>query len=429
MSLATDRSLSETKWPHSYPNTYSRKYSYRFRSQTIYATLSIQRVTPLSLQKQSPVELGKRATSVISNPVVYAVTETMNVFGPGSLLLMIAVIGILTSTVANACTRAVYQGPNGRTLTGRTMDWKLEWDGNMWIMPQGVERNGLAGERSVEWTAKYGSVIVSGYEVATADGLNEAGLMANAQWLTTAVYPEDDGETPRLSISLWAQYFLDNYATVAEAVEHVRANPFDVVTGEVPGQPGRLTTMHLSISDASGDSAIFEYVEGYLQIHHDRTYQVMTNEPVFSDQLAIDRYWSRVDRLVFLPGTSRAEDRFTRASFLINAVDQIDDTRLAAAAVFSVMRNVSAPFGVSIDGQPNLSTTRWRVVADQKAMLYYFESVVSPNIFWVDLNNVDFSAAAGVRKLDLGPQQQNLFSGDVSGEFVAAEPFAFEAAE
>ncbi len=155
----------------------------------------------------------------------------------------------------------------------------------------------------------------------------------------------------------------------------------------------------------------------------------MTNEPVFSDQLAIDRYWSRVDRLVFLPGTSRAEDRFTRASFLINAVDQIDDTRLAAAAVFSVMRNVSAPFGVSIDGQPNLSTTRWRVVADQKAMLYYFESVVSPNIFWVDLNNVDFSAAAGVRKLDLGPQQQNLFSGDVSGEFVAAEPFAFEAAE
>ncbi len=354
----------------------------------------------------------------------------MNLFSfRGGLVFGLLASLLLNTSAVNACTRAVYQGPNGRTLTGRNMDWKLEWDGNMWILPQGVERNGLAGERSVEWTAKYGSVIVSGYEVATTDGLNEAGLMANAQWLTTAVYPEDDGETPRLSISLWAQYFLDNFATVEEAVASVRANPFDVVTGEVPGQPGRLTTMHLSISDASGDSAIFEYVDGELEIHHDRTYQVMTNEPVFTDQLAISRYWSRVDNLVFLPGTSRAEDRFTRASFLINAVDQVDDTRLAAAAVFSVMRNASAPFGVSIDDQPNLSTTRWRVVADHKAMLYYFESVVSPNIFWVDLNNVDFSAAAGIRTLDLGPQQQNLFSGDASGEFVTAEPFAFEAAE
>ncbi|MBF2076822.1 MAG: linear amide C-N hydrolase [Synechococcales cyanobacterium C42_A2020_086] len=330
---------------------------------------------------------------------------------------------------AEACTRAVYHGPEGRILTGRSMDWKLDWDGNMWILPRGVERNGLAGPRSVNWTSKYGSVVVTGYEVATSDGLNEAGLMVNALWMTQSVYPEDDGRTPRLSLSIWPQYFLDNFATVAEAVEHVRANPIHVVTGEVPDQPGRLATTHLSLSDASGDSAILEWINGELRIHHGRQYQVMTNEPIFEDQLAITQYWSRVDGLTFLPGTSRAEDRFARASFLINAVDKFDDARLAAAAVFSVIRNVSAPYGVSIDDQPNLSTTRWRVVADHKDLLYYFESVVSPNVFWVDLKNVDFSPAAGVRKLDLGPRQQNLFSGDVSGRFVVTEPFSFMPAE
>lgn len=344
-------------------------------------------------------------------------------------LVLASSVMLSAATPADACTRAVYLGPNGRVLTGRSMDWKLDWDGNMWILPRGVERNGLAGSRSVKWTSKYGSVVVTGYEVATADGLNEAGLMVNALWMTQSVYPKDDGRTPRLSLSLWPQYFLDKFSTVAEAVEHLRANPIHVVTGEVPDQPGSLATTHLSMSDASGDSAILQWIKGELRIHHGRQYQVMTNEPIFDDQLAITQYWSRVNGLSFLPGTSRAEDRFARASFLINAVDKSDDTRLAAAAVFSVIRNVSAPYGISIDDQPNLSTTRWRVVADHKDKLYYFESVVSPNVFWVNLKKVDFSPKAGVRKLDLGPRQQNLFSGDASGSFAAAKPFPFMPAE
>lgn len=350
------------------------------------------------------------------------------------ILVALAIAGVLAAVLltpqpAQACTRALYQGPNDRVLTGRNMDWKLEWDGNMWLLPRGVERQGLAGPRSVTWTAQYGSLVITGYEVATADGFNEAGLMVNALWMTESVYPADDGHTPRLSLALWPQYLLDNFATVAEAVAHLAANPIHVVSGDVPGQPGRLSTTHLSVSDATGDSAILEWVEGDLRIHHSRQYQVMTNEPIFEHQLAITQYWKGIDGLTFLPGTSRAEDRFARASFLINAVDQVDDTRLAAAAVFSVMRNVSAPYGVSIADKPNLSTTRWRVVADHKERLYYFESVVSPNLFWVDLKNLDFSPESGVRKLDLGPRQQNLFSGDTSGSFVPAEPFPFMAAE
>lgn len=330
---------------------------------------------------------------------------------------------------AETCTRVVYHGPDGRYLTGRTMDWREEILSNLWIFPRGMARSGAAGERSVEWTSRYGSVIVSGYDIATTDGMNEAGLVANLQWLVNAEYPEDDGETPRISVSIWAQYFLDTFATVAEAVEHVRATPMHAATGEVPGQPGRMTTVHLALSDATGDSAILEWLDGALAIHHDRAFQVMTNEPRFEDQLAITRYWARIDGSTFLPGTSRAEDRFARASFLINAIPRTDDPRESAAAVFSVIRNVSAPWGISIDDQPNLSTTRWRTVADHKDLRYYFESALSPNVFWVDLARVDFAPEAGVRMLDLGPQQTNLFAGEVSDAFVGADPFEFEPAD
>lgn len=336
---------------------------------------------------------------------------------------------LLAANIAEACTRVVYHGPDGRYLTGRSMDWRDKMISNLWVLPRGMERNGAAGPNSAQWSSRYGSVIVSGYDISTTDGMNGAGLVANMLWLVNAQYPEDDGKTPRISLSIWAQYFLDQFATVAEAVEHARTTPLHPATGEVPGQPGKLTTLHLSLSDATGDSAIFEWIDGRLDIHHSRDYQVMTNEPRFEDQLAITRYWGKIPGNVFLPGTSRAEDRFARASFLINAIPKTDDTREAAAAVFSVIRNASAPWGISIDNQPNLSTTRWRTVADHKDKLYYFESVYSPNVFWVDVKKLDFGEASEVRKLDLGPDQRHIFSGEVSGAFVAAEPFAFEPAE
>lgn len=210
---------------------------------------------------------------------------------------------------------------------------------------------------------------------------------------------------------------------------HLRATPIHVVTGEVPGRPGSLTTVHLSLSDATGDSAILEWIDGELRIHHGRDYRVMTNEPKYEEQLAIAQYWDRVDPLQFLPGTNRATDRFVRARFYIDAVTQSDDPRLAAAGVFSVIRNASVPYGISVADAPNLSTTRWRVVADQKDRQFYVESALSPNVFWVDLKNLDFSEGADVKLLDLGIDMTNVFSGEVSVAFVPGEPFVFQAAE
>ena len=75
-----------------------------------------------------------------------------------------------------------------------------------------------------------------------------------------------------------------------------------------------------------------------------------------------------------------------------------------------MIRNVSVPFGISTPGQPNISSTRWRTVADHQRKLYFFESVLTPNIFWVDIKAIDFSLEKGkVKKLDLGPNSRAFF--------------------
>jgi choloylglycine hydrolase len=323
---------------------------------------------------------------------------------------------------AEACSRAVYFGEEGQTVTGRTMDWFVtDMDTNMWLYPRGLERTSNTANPLV-WTSKYGSVVTTIYEGASADGMNEAGLVANMLYLAESEYPPEDGDTrPTLPISAWAQYVLDNFATVAEAVEAIAKDEFRVVAIEAP--TGEAGTVHLSISDASGDSAIFEYLDGKLVIHHGREFQIMTNSPTYDQQLALAAYWKNIGGSVMLPGTNRAADRFARMSYYINEATQTADPRRAVATVFSVMRNVSVPLGIKIPGQPNIADTLWLTVSDQKNKVYYYQDTNSPSIVWTNLNKLDFSEGSGPRRLSMDGSPD--LAGDQSANFQPAELFRF----
>lgn len=336
--------------------------------------------------------------------------------------LIFFVMTIASAKPSNACTRVVYKGLNNYILTARTMDWKEDSGSNLWIFPRGMERNGATDENTLRWKSKYGSVVTSAYEICSTDGMNEKGLSANLLWLVESAYPPLGKDKPSISIAAWLQYMLDNFATVEEAVSDAEKGSYDVVSGMMPDGT-RMATLHLSLSDSKGDNAIFEYIGGELVIHHDPSYQVMTNSPVFSEQLALEKYWKAIGGTTFLPGTNRAADRFVRASFYTHAIPQVDDERLAVAGIFSVIRNASVPLGITTPGQPNISSTIWRTVADQRYMMYYFESPFHPNIFWVNLKDIDFSEGSSVRKLDL--VSGRTYVGNTAEQFIDAEPFVF----
>jgi len=342
-------------------------------------------------------------------------------------------VGVAAVGPGEACTRTLYVGAGDLVLTGRNMDWEEDMSSNLWVFPAGMARDGAAGPQSIKWTSRYGSVVVSSYEIGSADGLNEKGLAGNLLYLAESEYGGRVQGRPLLSIAAWLQYALDNYATVAEAVDALAAEPFEILAPTLPN--GAAASLHLSLSDSSGDSAIFEYLGGKLVIHHGPQYTVMTNSPSYDQQLALEAYWKEIGGLTFLPGTNRAADRFARASFLLGAIPtKIDPNFIkgvpehsfeyqAVASVMSVQRAVSVPLGITTPDQPNIASTIWRTVADQKNLIYYFDSATRPNTFWVSLAKLDFKPGAPVKKLTIDAGQ--VFPGETADKFAPAAPFKF----
>ena len=336
-------------------------------------------------------------------------------------VIVAALAAALGPLPADACTRCLKGFADGTVVVGRSMDWVEDPGSELWIFPRGMRRHGNSGPGSLEWTSRHGSVAVSFYGVASVDGMNEKGLVANTLYLAESDYGAPVAGRPNLSIGGWAQFVLDSYATVAEAVTALEQEPFTIIAPVLPN--GEAGVGHLAISDPSGDSAIFEFLGGRLKIHHGRQYTVMTNSPPYDEQLALDAYWQEIGGEVMLPGTIRASDRFVRTRYYIDAIPHDRTGIEAIASVFSVIRNASAPLGITTAGKPNVASTIWRTVHDQKDRVLYFDSATSPTVFWVPLERVDLTAGADVRRLPL--RGGETYSGDASGAFRPARAFEF----
>lgn len=344
--------------------------------------------------------------------------------GKNKMMMVLAVMATVWTCVlpsATACTRAVYIGPENMIITGRTMDWKEDIMSNLYVFPRGIKRAGYDKGNTVGWISKYGSLVATGYDIGTCDGMNEKGLVASLLFLPESIYTRPNDTRPVMGISIWTQYVLDNFATVSEAVAELRKETFRIDAPHMPN--GSASTLHMAITDATGNTAVLEYIDGNLMIHEGKEYQVMTNSPRYDLQLAVGDYWKEVGGINMLPGTNRSSDRFARASFYIHAIPQTPDPKIAVPSVLSVMRNVSVPFGISTPDKPHISSTRWRSVSDQKDLVYYFESTLTPNLFWVDLKKIDFSPKAPIKKLSL--TNGEIYVGDAVNDFKDSKGFTF----
>lgn len=100
----------------------------------------------------------------------------------------------------------------------------------------------------------------------------------------------------------------------------------------------------------------------------------------------------------------------------------------ALASVLSIVRAVSVPLGITTPNTPNIASTIWRTVADSKNRIYYFDSATSPNIFWVELDGLNFEKGAPVQRLEVAGGK--IYSGNMAKAFqpnamlqwLAAEP-------
>ncbi|MGA7396142.1 MAG: linear amide C-N hydrolase, partial [Solirubrobacterales bacterium] len=310
-------------------------------------------------------------------------------------------------------------------IVGRNMDFHKDLMTNLWKYPRGVERDdGVNGD--LTWTSKYGSVVAASFDMISVDGLNEEGLAGHVLWLAESEFGTPDESRTKLSQAIWMQYFLDNFATVAEAVDWIAETNVQVVQMMDP-TGGKPPAIHLALDDATGDSCIIEYVDGKPKVYHSRDFNVMTNSPTFDQQIELVKKIDGLGGNEPLPGSTLASDRFARASYYVGRLAQPQTQLEAIAAMFSVIRNAAQPFRVPDPGKPDASQTIWQTVLDLTNKRYVFESTTRPNIVWVDLADLDFSEGSPQLKLDLISELalEGGLAGNVSERFEDKGPMTF----
>ncbi len=315
------------------------------------------------------------------------------------------------------CTRVLWSGAHGAVLVGRNMDYHRDTETDLWKLPRGVKRDDCASGE-LTWTSKYGSVIAAGFDIVALDGMNEAGLGGHLLVLAESTYGTRDASRPGLGLAVWLQYYFDNFATVAEAVRWTEQSRVQVVPVTDPAT-GESPVLHMALEDATGDSAIIEYIDGDARIYHHRDYRVLTNSPTYDRQLALAARITGLGGSAPIPGSTLASDRFGRASYYLTRLPEVKSQVEAIAAIFSVIRNAAQPFRVPDPGHPEASQTIWQAVADLTNKRYVFESTTRPNTVWVDLDDLDFGEGSKELRLDLrsGLAIQGGVAGNVSDKF------------
>jgi penicillin V acylase-like amidase (Ntn superfamily) len=323
------------------------------------------------------------------------------------------------------CTRVMWPDAGGAVLVGRIMDFHQDLQTNLWTQPRGFTRDdGVDGK--LVWTSAYGSVVATAFDTISVDGLNEKGLAGHVLWLAESDYAMPDPSRTQLSQAVWMQYYLDNFATVADAVAWTEATDVQVFQLMDP-TGGRPPAGHLALDDATGDSCIIEYTDGHPRVYHSRDYRVMTNSPTYDQQLELVKTVTGLGGDKPLPGSTLASDRFARASYYVSRLEQPTTELQAIAAMFSVIRNAAQPFREPDPGKPDASQTLWQTVADLTNLRYVFESTTRPNIVWVELADIDFTEGSPQLRLNLVDELavQHGIAGEVSDKFADNGPLGF----
>jgi penicillin V acylase-like amidase (Ntn superfamily) len=310
---------------------------------------------------------------------------------------------------AKACSLILWNDNDQAVVAARTWDLYMEDAARLVYLPRGIARRGVAEGNAAQWTSKFASAVLTAFDAGASDGMNEAGLSAHLLYLHGSEHETSDTR-PAVSNLQWAQYVLDSYATVAKALDGL--NTVQIVSSKAAG---REWPLHLAIEDATGDSAVLEYVGGKLVVHHGKDVTVMTNEPTLDEQLANLKRYKLFGGNLPMPGDVDPASRFVRAASYLKTLLKPANTYEAVSHLAGVARNVAVPFGAhDTSGSDSVDTwpTRWGTIVDLTHKVFYVMPVNSPAVFWVDFAAFE-PKSSDILALD--PYDVRL-SGDVSAQ-------------
>ncbi|MDE6811725.1 MAG: linear amide C-N hydrolase [Muribaculaceae bacterium] len=298
-----------------------------------------------------------------------------------------------------ACSRVLYVGQDSLFVVARSLDWKTPIPTNLYVYPRGVDKVSSDKPGALKWTSKYGAVYAVGYDGGVTEGMNEEGLVINGLFCKGTVY--DNAETaklPPMSMAMFVAWLLDNNRNVEEVAAVLKRHDFSLSGATF--DEGTVSALHWGVTDATGNSIIFEFDHGNINIYEMGDYRAMTNDPNWPSMTAIIDYWNKKGGKNTLPGTVSSPDRCVRADYFAHHVKSTADADLGVSIARSVLVNSCVPYTYEIESEPNVSSTQWRSYADTRDRRYYFDIVTNPGYYYIDLNKCDLRKGAKIMKLD-----------------------------
>lgn len=309
-----------------------------------------------------------------------------------SILVAVSVIATVNASIA--CTAVDIVAADKSVIAGRTMEWAFDMKWTLKSVPKGTELT-LAAPPELNLpenkvATKYAFVGVSA-EVFTGgafiEGQNEAGVGISGNFLPgfTQYQTVTKDDKNYVSVLGAGALFLGTIGSVAEAREIVAKTKVwtDPSLPSGPTPP----TIHLVITDRTGDSIIAEWVGGEVQIH-DNVAHVLTNAPTYDWHLLNVRNYLNLTTIgqssrtygtanvtalgqgggvLGIPGDFTPPARFVRAAFTRHNITQPANASEAIQAIDHILNTVDIPLGIaqSKEGDQIVSDyTQWVAIKD-----------------------------------------------------------------
>jgi choloylglycine hydrolase len=323
------------------------------------------------------------------------------------------------------CTDFLLLAADNSVVIGRSMEFGEDLGSQILVGGRGTKKeSGTPGslKGGLSWAAKYGYVglNVAGLDLhhLICDGMNEKGLSIGALWLPvyTQYSPTVSSKAQALEVKDFTNWVLGNFATVAEVKTGL--------TGvEIWGGPlmNAKVPIHFSIHDASGASAVLEFLEGNTQgLWQANTVGVLTNAPPFAWQLSnIGNYvgLSSVDAAPItigvtpynppghgsgmrgVPGDSTPPSRFIRTLFQKQFATQPANNTDTISQALHLLNTVDIPLGTSAakneqkPSKGNDDYTQWVVVKALTARTFSYRTAANPTLMQIDFAELDLDNA------------------------------------
>lgn len=361
-------------------------------------------------------------------------------------LILVGNASLFTAQDAQACTRIFWNTNSELMIVGRNEDYVTASHPTFVVTPQGIKRWGTSDNNkrssSISWTVKYGNVASYANNRFPNDGMNEAGLTARTLFYLdgkTNQIVAPDSKKKELDEDHWVSFVLDNFATVADAVEAFRNEVYIVsVVGSQGSGFSYATPKHLAIADAGGDSAIVEIEDGKLTIFHGPQYRILTNPPSYQKELDNAAKYKHVKQDK-LPVSWSASDRFVRAGFFLRHLPKPrkNDAHTGYGFMYSALASEVMPAGLPSPAEdvkliaklvaalkdPNETyggaATYFQTISDLTNKHYRFKSLIAPSDVYFDFEGYNFAEGQPVRVImRIDEYAQQGWSGDVKPHLV-----------